>query len=150
MCIPQEVQVLRLPVCQRGSSRRTGPHQLKDIWEWEFTWQSAQGGKHSSKPEFGMETSRDSGCIRARIRFSHSTPTRSCPVCRQQRGAGHGWHGSWGTSQTHLSKAASCGQPPSSTHRGEGTASKALSSEASKRDRWKCKPKERFPISICL
>lgn len=130
MGIPQEMQVLRLPLHQRGSSRRTERRLLKDSQEREFTWQSAQGGKHTSKTKFGMETSCDSCRIRARIRFSRSPPTRSCPICPQHQEAGHGWPGSWGMSQMHLSKAASRGKPPSSTHRGEGTKSKALSSEA--------------------
>lgn len=64
-------------------------------------------------PFLGVETSCDSCHMRARIRFSHSPPTRrSCPFCPQRRGAGHGWHGSWVMSQMHLGKAASVGNLP--------------------------------------
>lgn len=107
------------PSVRKQWEDRTTP--AKDNWEWEFTWQSTRGGNHSNKTKFSMETSCESCHIRARIQFSHSPPThRSCPICPQQRRAGHTQHVPDASQQSSLMRETSLQH-----HRGEGTKSKA-------------------------
>lgn len=113
------------PAAASPSARsRTEPRLPKD--NREFTRQGAQGGEHGSKTKPGLSARGVPSSLRRRpaIRGAYRAPRAGlAPFAPSQRGAKLGWSRSWGMSQVHPIGATSCGKPPSSTRRGEGTKS---------------------------